>query len=107
MGGQAGPDGGEEGDGSDRRWAGRRGSRARPRRPRWPSPPTGSLKGTAPWDELARANVRRIQGGHIPDLSVLTMAFRDWAAAKNLPLDAPRIEQTFVGFCKAYSARAQ
>ena len=70
-------------------------------------PATGSLKGTTPWDDLARANVRRIQGGHIPDLSVLTMAFRDWAAAKNLPLDAPRIEQTFVGFCKAYSARAQ
>ena len=39
-------------------------------------PRSGSLKGTEPWDGLAREHVTRIQGGHVPDLLGLTDAFR-------------------------------
>ena len=66
-------------------------------------PATGSLKGTTPWDDLARANVRRIQGGHIPDLLGLSTAFRDWCASRGIPLDKAGIDRTFIGFCASYN----
>lgn len=65
-------------------------------------PKSGSLKGTEPWDSLARTHVTRVQGGHIPDLRGLTDAFRNWCEAKAIPLDAKGIDRTFAGFCKTY-----
>ena len=65
-------------------------------------PKSGSLKGSEPWDSLARAHVTRIQGGHVPDLRGLTDAFRNWCEAKAIPLDANGIDRTFIGFCKSY-----
>jgi hypothetical protein len=65
-------------------------------------PKSGSLKGTEPWDSLARTHVTRVQGGHIPDLRGLTDAFRNWCEAKAIPLDAKGIDRTFTGFCKTY-----
>jgi hypothetical protein len=63
---------------------------------------SGTLKGTEPWDSLARTHVTRIQGGHLPDLRGLTDAFRNWCAAKSIPLNAKGIDRTFIGFCKGY-----
>ncbi|MGB1216083.1 MAG: replication initiation protein [Pikeienuella sp.] len=65
-------------------------------------PKSGSLKGSQPWDSLAREHVTRIQGGHVPDLRGLTDAFRNWCEAKAIPLDAKNIDRTFIGFCKTY-----
>jgi hypothetical protein len=65
-------------------------------------PKSGSLKGSEPWDSLARTHVTRVQGGHIPDLRGLTDAFRNWCEAKAIPLDASAIDRTFIGFCKSY-----
>jgi hypothetical protein len=65
-------------------------------------PKSGSLKGSEPWDSLARTHVTRVQGGHIPDLRGLTDAFRTWCEAKAIPLDASAIDRTFIGFCKGY-----
>jgi hypothetical protein len=65
-------------------------------------PKSGSLKGSEPWDGLARTHVTRVQGGHIPDLRGLTDAFRNWCEAKAIPLDASKIDRTFIGFCKSY-----
>jgi hypothetical protein len=65
-------------------------------------PKRGSLKGSEPWDGLARTHVTRVQGGHIPDLRGLTDAFRNWCEAKAIPLDASKIDRTFIGFCKSY-----
>jgi hypothetical protein len=65
-------------------------------------PKSGSLKGSQPWDSLAREHVTRIQGGHVPDLRGLTDAFRNWCEAKAIPLDATNIDRTFIGFCKTY-----
>lgn len=65
-------------------------------------PKSGSLKGTEPWDSLARTHVTRVRGGHIPDLRGLTDAFRNWCEAKAIPLDAKGIDRTFIGFCKGY-----
>jgi hypothetical protein len=65
-------------------------------------PKSGSLKGSEPWDSLAREHVTRVQGGHLPDLRGLTDAFRNWCEAKSIPLDAKSIDRTFIGFCKNY-----
>jgi hypothetical protein len=65
-------------------------------------PKSGSLKGSEPWDGLARTHVTRVQGGHIPDLRGLSDAFRNWCEAKSIPLDAKGIDRTFTGFCKTY-----
>ncbi len=65
-------------------------------------PSLGSVKHDKPWEDLARAHARRLPGGHLPDLGGLAEAFRDWCRAKGIPLDAPGIEKTFVGFCKSY-----
>lgn len=65
-------------------------------------PPSGSLKGTRPWEQMARDHVTRIEGGHVPDLRGLTDAFRNWCVAKAIPLDTRGIDKTFIGFCKSY-----
>lgn len=65
-------------------------------------PATGTLKGTEPWDTLAREHVTKIQGGHVPDLRSLTDAFRAWCETKDIPLDKSGIDRTFIGFCKNY-----
>ena len=65
-------------------------------------PASGTLKGVAPWEQLARDNVTRIQGGHVPDLRGLTDAFRQWCEAKSIPLNKAGIDKTFIGFCKGY-----
>ena len=65
-------------------------------------PSSGSLKGTPPWEQLARDHVTRIQGGHVPDLRGLTDAFRNWCDAKGIPLNTRGIDKTFIGFCKTY-----
>lgn len=65
-------------------------------------PSSGSVKHDKPWEDLARAYAKRLPGGHLPDLGALAGAFRDWCRAKGIPLDAPGIEKTFVGFCKSY-----
>ena len=65
-------------------------------------PASGSLKGTPPWEQLARDHVTRIQGGHVPDLRGLTDAFRNWCDAKGIPLNTRGIDKTFIGFCKTY-----
>lgn len=65
-------------------------------------PSSGTLKGTLPWETLAREHVTRIEGGHVPDLRGLTDAFRNWCEAKGIRLDAKGIDQTFIGFCKKY-----
>lgn len=65
-------------------------------------PSSGTLKGSEPWDSLAREHVTRIQGGHVPDLFGLTDAFRNWCEAKGIKLDQKGIDRTFIGFCKNY-----
>lgn len=65
-------------------------------------PATGTLKGTEPWDALAREHVTKIQGGHVPDLRALTDAFRAWCGTKDIPLDKSGIDRTFIGFCTNY-----
>jgi hypothetical protein len=65
-------------------------------------PATGTLKGTEPWDALAREHVTKIQGGQVPDLRALTDAFRVWCGTKDIPLDKSGIDRTFIGFCKNY-----
>lgn len=65
-------------------------------------PASGTLKGTPPWEALARKHVTRIQGGHVPDLGGLTDAFRNWCEAKRISLDVKGIDKTFIGFCKNY-----
>jgi hypothetical protein len=65
-------------------------------------PASGSIKGTKPWETLARENVTRIQGGRLPDLFALTKTFRKWCETKAIPLDNTGIDKTFVGFCKTY-----
>lgn len=68
-------------------------------------PPHGGLKfgqNIAHWRDLAETHVKRLQGGHLPDLSELANQFRAWCASKNLPLDASGIEKAFIGFCQKY-----
>ncbi len=68
-------------------------------------PTSGSVKGTQPWDRIARDNAPRIQGNHVPDLRVLADTFRKWCIEKSIPLDATSIEKTFTTWCKSYSVR--
>lgn len=68
-------------------------------------PSQGTLKfgtHTAYWRDLAERHVQKIQGGHLPDLSVLTDQFRAWCARRGIPLDSLSIEKTFIGFCEKY-----
>jgi hypothetical protein len=68
-------------------------------------PDFGSVKGTQPWDRIARDNAPRIDGRHVPDLRVLADTFRKWCGEKSIPLDMRNIEKTFTTWCKSYSAR--
>ncbi len=65
-------------------------------------PASGSIRGDAVWDPLAREHVNRLQGGHVPDLRILAESFRSWCAAKDIPLNARTIDKTFIGFCRSY-----
>ncbi len=68
-------------------------------------PDFGSVKGIQPWDSIARDNAPRIDGRHVPDLRVLSDAFRKWCREKPVPLDALSIKKSFATWCKNYSAR--
>lgn len=69
-------------------------------------PARGSLnhgEGVAHWRHLAEKHVKRLPGGHLPDLAVLADQFRAFCQNRSIPLDAVSIEKPFVGFCKKYS----
>lgn len=68
-------------------------------------PSSGSVKGTQPWDRIARDNAQRLLGNHLPDLLVLSNAFRKWCKEKSIKLDTKSIEKTFTTWCKSYSPR--
>ena len=68
-------------------------------------PASGSVKGTNPWDKIARDNAPRLQGNHVPDLRVLSDTFRKWCAERSISLDASSIDKTFTTWCKRYSIR--
>ena len=68
-------------------------------------PSSGSVKGTNPWDKIARDNAPRLQGNHVPDLRVLSDTFRKWCAERSISLDASSIDKTFTTWCKRYSVR--
>lgn len=68
-------------------------------------PEAGSVKDAQPWDRIARDNAPRIDGRHVPDLRVLSDAFRKWCGEKSIPLDMSNIEKTFSTWCKSYSVR--
>jgi hypothetical protein len=66
-------------------------------------PSSGRIDG--PWEVIARNNAPRLQGNHVPDLLVLSEAFRRWCAEKSINLDAKSIEKTFTTWCKSYTPR--
>lgn len=68
-------------------------------------PESGSIRDTQPWDQIARDNAPKLQGGHVPDLRVLADTFRKWCGEKSIPLDMRNIEKTFTTWCKSYSPR--
>lgn len=68
-------------------------------------PASGTVKNCQPWDQIARDNAPRIQGGHMPDLLMLSDTFRRWCVEKSIKLDAASIEKTFTTWCKKYSPR--
>lgn len=68
-------------------------------------PSSGSVKGTQPWDRIARDHAPKLEGRHTPDLRQLADAFRKWCEGKSINLDATSIEKTFTTWCKSYSAR--
>ena len=68
-------------------------------------PETGGLKYSKPWEQIARDNAPKLQGGHVPDLSKLADSFREWCAEKSIKLDARSIEKTFETWCKSYAPR--
>ena len=65
-------------------------------------PRSGSVKGSTPWEALAREHVTRLQGNHLPDLLMLSEQFRAWCRVKSIPLDMNGIEAVFTGFCRSY-----
>lgn len=73
---------------------------AAPRTPDFPA--SGSILYDKFWDPLARETVKRMPGGHVPDLGGLSDAFRQWSEGKGLPLTGPDVVKRFVGFCKSY-----
>ena len=68
-------------------------------------PSSGSVKGTQPWDKIAREHAPKLEGRHTPDLRQLADAFRKWCDGKSINLDASSIEKSFTTWCKSYSAR--
>lgn len=68
-------------------------------------PEHGSVRDTQPWEQIARDNAPKLEGGHVPDLRKLADAFRKWCSEKTIRLDATSIEKTFTTWCKSYWAR--
>lgn len=70
-----------------------------------PFPPEGLLAYAEDkhWDALAREHVRRLPGGHVPDLGLLAQTFRAWCAYQQIRLDDPAIERKFISFCGKYT----
>ena len=68
-------------------------------------PETGGLKYSKPWEQIARDNAPKLQGGHVPDLSKLADSFREWCVDKSIKLDAQSTEKTFTTWCKSYAPR--
>lgn len=69
-------------------------------------PAHGSLKhgeGVAHWRQLAEKHVKRLPGGHLPDLNVFADQFRAFCKDRSISLDATNIEKPFIGFCKKYN----
>ena len=68
-------------------------------------PAHGSLKSDdgIHWRDMAEKHVKRLSGGHLPDLAVLADQFRAFCKAKAIPLDSRGIVKTFIGFCKRYN----
>ena len=58
------------------------------------------------WRELAEKHVKRLSGGHTPDLGVLANEFRAFCTSKKIPLEAASIEKVFVSFCEKYNPPA-
>ena len=54
------------------------------------------------WLELAEKHAARLPGRHLPDLGGLSDQFRAFCDDRNIPLDAPTIEKTFITFCQKY-----
>ena len=50
------------------------------------------------WAALVQDHVK----GRTPDVNMVGAEFAKWCRAKNLPLDSPNIEATFIGFCRQY-----
>mgnify|MGYP000610320417 CR=1 FL=1 len=66
-------------------------------------PQSGRVDGM--WANIAREHAPRLQGNHVPDLLILSQAFRKWCDGKSIRLDAASIEKTFTTWCKGYSPR--
>jgi len=63
-------------------------------------PSDGSIYSTH-WGAMVRSHAP----APTPDLDVVAQAFRSWARQKDIGLDAPGIEKTFIGFCKQWKSR--
>jgi len=50
------------------------------------------------WAALVQDHVK----GRTPDVNMVGAEFAKWCRAKNIPLDSPNIEATFIGFCRQY-----
>jgi len=61
---------------------------------------------TSHWGELAEKHVKRLPGGHTPDLSVLANEFRAFCERRKIPLNAASVEKSFIGFCEKYNPPA-
>ena len=76
-----------------------------PKTPTASFPAHGNLKSDEAlhWRDLAEKHVKRLTGGHLPDLAVLADQFRAFCKAKTIPLDSRGVEKAFIGFCKRYN----
>jgi hypothetical protein len=74
---------------------------AAPKAPAFPA--SGSIRyAPGPWLALAEAHTARMAGGVMPDLGGLADAFRQWSAAKGLPLKGADVAKRWIAFCKGY-----
>ena len=64
-------------------------------------PSSGKVGGK--WEVIARNNAQCLQGNHVPDMLVLSTAFRKWCEEKPIRLNPKSIEKTFTTWCKSYS----
>ena len=65
-------------------------------------PSASSIKFDRFWEPLATKHLKRLPGGFLPDLGKVSDSFRTWARSKDIPLDAPGIDKTFIGFCQKF-----